>query len=44
VVDAWAAAGVHLTTNSVEGEPFWVTQEITECPALLEATLEGFLS
>jgi len=44
VVDAWTAAGVHLTTHSAEGEPFWVTQEITECPALLEATLKGLSS
>lgn len=44
VADAWFSAGVHLTIHSVEGEPFWGTQEITECPALLEATLEGFLS
>jgi exosortase A-associated hydrolase 2 len=43
VVDAWTAAGVRLITHSVEGEPFWTTQEITECPALLEATLKGLL-
>lgn len=38
VADAWLAAGAALTTHPVSGEPFWGTQEITECPALLAAT------
>lgn len=37
--EAWLAAGTDLTTRPVSGEPFWGTQEITECPALLDATL-----
>lgn len=41
VVDAWRAAGVDVTTATVAGDPFWITQEITECPALIEATLTG---
>ncbi|MGZ8243535.1 hydrolase 2, exosortase A system-associated [Methylomagnum sp.] len=40
VADAWLAAGTALTTRPVVGEPFWGTQEITECPALLAATLK----
>ena len=43
VVDTWRAAGVTMRTRTVPGEPFWVTQEITECPALLEATGEALL-
>jgi len=38
VVDAWRTAGVNVRTQTVSGEPFWVTQEITECPALIEVT------
>jgi exosortase A-associated hydrolase 2 len=38
IVDAWLAAGVSLHTQTVQGDPFWSTQEITECPALIEAT------
>jgi len=44
VAAAWTAAGVHLAARPVEGEPFWATQEITECPGLLEATLQGLAS
>jgi exosortase A-associated hydrolase 2 len=40
VVDAWRAAGTNIHAQTVQGEPFWVTQEITECPALLAATNE----
>ena len=41
VVDTWRAAGVEVRTRTVPGDPFWVTQEITECPGLLEATREA---
>jgi exosortase A-associated hydrolase 2 len=34
----WQAQGIDLGVHLVHGEPFWSTQEITECPALLEAT------
>lgn len=37
-VDAWRTAGVSVHTRTVAGEPFWVTQEITECPSFIEAT------
>ena len=39
LVEAWRAKGAPVTAAIVNGEPFWVTQEITECPALLNATL-----
>jgi exosortase A-associated hydrolase 2 len=42
VVDTWQAAGSSVRTNLVTGEPFWTTQEITECPALLSVTREIF--
>ncbi|MDP1634863.1 MAG: hydrolase 2, exosortase A system-associated [Gallionellaceae bacterium] len=38
IVDAWRTAGVTVHTRTVTGEPFWVTQEITECPGFIEAT------
>lgn len=38
IVDAWHAAGVSLQTQTIQGDPFWATQEITECPALIDAT------
>lgn len=41
IVDAWQADGVSVHARTVTGEPFWVTQEITECPGLLEATTEA---
>ena len=40
IVDAWRAGGVHVHTRTILGEPFWVTQEITECISLIEATTE----
>ncbi len=41
VVEAWRAAGTEIHTRTVTGEPFWMTQEITECPTLIEATLKA---
>jgi exosortase A-associated hydrolase 2 len=40
VADAWEARGVDLHRHVVAGKPFWSTQEIEECPALLSATTE----
>ena len=40
VIDAWRAAGTTICARTVPGEPFWATQEISECPALLAATNE----
>ena len=39
VADAWRAAGAHVQTQTVIGEPFWATQEITECRPLVDASL-----
>lgn len=35
---AWEKAGVALTMHQAVGLQFWATQEIAECPALLETT------
>ena len=39
VVAVWQASGVDLRTHLVTCPPFWATQEVTECAALLAATL-----
>lgn len=39
IVDAWKAAGASVQTRTAQGDPFWVTQEIAECPELVGATL-----
>jgi exosortase A-associated hydrolase 2 len=38
VAAAWQAGGVDLHTHLIVCPPFWATQEITECAALLAAT------
>lgn len=38
VADAWRAAGTPLQFDLAAGPPFWATQEIAECPALLSLT------
>ncbi len=38
-VDRWRQSGVSVQTRTLTGEPFWLTQEITECSRLIEATL-----
>lgn len=40
VADAWEVRGVDLHRHVVAGKPFWSTQEIEECPALVSATTE----
>ena len=40
VLDAWAAQGVKADIRTAQGEAFWQTQEIAECPALLSMTLD----
>ena len=42
VVDQWVGQGVKVETRAVTGEPFWTTQEITECPTLVAATSRIF--
>lgn len=39
VADAWRANGVGVQAQSVNGEPFWATQEITECLPLIDVSL-----
>jgi len=39
VADGWRAAVSRVQTQTVIGEPFWATQEITECLPLIEASL-----
>jgi exosortase A-associated hydrolase 2 len=39
---AWATSGTDLHTHLVACPPFWATQEITESPALLQATSSLF--
>lgn len=38
VIDEWKKVDVRLDAHVVTGEPFWVTQEITECRSLMAAT------
>lgn len=38
VADRWLAGNVELNVHTVVGQPFWNTLEITDTPALLEAT------
>lgn len=38
-IDAWQAAGHSVDAKAVTGAAFWQTQEIAECPDLVEATL-----
>lgn len=42
VVEAWNQSGVYPEVTLIPGLPFWATQEISECPALLAATLKPF--
>ena len=39
IVESWKQRGISCETATVPGEPFWSTQEISECPALIEETL-----
>jgi exosortase A-associated hydrolase 2 len=39
VTTAWETGGVALHVHIVTCAPFWATQEVTECPALLAATV-----
>lgn len=40
-VAQWQAAGRQVTCRAVAGPPFWSTQEIEDCPALITATVEA---
>jgi exosortase A-associated hydrolase 2 len=38
-VDVWRRGGHRMDTRAVAGPAFWQSQEIVECPALIDATL-----
>mgnify|MGYP001617163193 CR=1 FL=1 len=40
IVEAWRDDGTIIRTQTERGDLFWVTQEISECPALIEATMK----
>lgn len=40
-VHEWTVAGASVVAAAHYGPPFWQTQEIAECPALLEATVKA---
>jgi len=42
VLDAWRQAGTEVHDQTVVGQSFWATQEITECAALIDATCAIF--
>ena len=42
IADGWQRGEVDLHRHPVEGTPFWASQEITECPALITATTALF--
>ena len=42
VIEAWTKRGIPVRNNRLPGEPFWQTQEITECPDLIVRTTEVF--
>ena len=42
-ITAWQAVGSDVAASAVAGLPFWQTQEITECPALIDATTAAVL-
>ncbi len=37
----WQMAGRRVTSCAVSGPPFWSTQEIEDCPALISATVDA---
>lgn len=40
LIQAWRSMGVDVSHQTVGGPPFWQTQELEDCPALVQATLE----
>lgn len=39
VMKKWLTAGTTVTARTVQGEPFWSTQEMATAPALIDATV-----
>lgn len=44
VVDTWNQSNIFSKVVCISGLPFWATQEISECPELLTATVQVFES
>jgi exosortase A-associated hydrolase 2 len=42
IASAWRELGVDVRLEVATGEPFWITQEITECRQLVEATVSVY--
>ncbi len=42
ILDAWINRGITAHVHKVQGEPFWSTQEITDCPDLITGTAQIF--
>jgi exosortase A-associated hydrolase 2 len=42
VLEAWEGAGLRIDSTQAVGDSFWSTMDITECPELLELTMEAF--
>ena len=43
-IAAWRDRGIRVDATTVPGLPFWQTQEIAECPSLVEATVQSTLA
>lgn len=41
ISEAWMQNGGRLSTKTVSGDPFWLTQEITECPSLITESMDA---
>ena len=41
-VNSWKERNIDLDLQYVTGQAFWATQEIAECPELIEATINQF--
>ncbi len=41
IVDAWRQAGCEVRTDTVVGDTFWATQEIAQCPDLVDTAMRG---
>ncbi len=38
IASAWKSSGIPIRIHKAQGEPFWSTQEITDCPDLIAQT------
>lgn len=43
-VNSWIQQNIEVNLQYVKGQAFWATQEITECPELIESTTNQFSS